>query len=232
MPRSKSLGTAGGFSALALATICLVQAGCATKRTLMVWSQPAEAEIWIKGKPGSRLVSMNQQLVGTTPFEAERIAVVGPHGEKRVLNLGDLESESENLDITLRRPGYASRTLTVPQWRHQVALRPASRALASVAPATPAPAAPATAKNSVGSTVADAGLLLRSVPGGATVLINGKEAGKTPYLIESRAGVIEVELSAPGFATALRRVFVPADRRAALELTLTPIALANARPSN
>lgn len=140
----KRLGLGAGFL-LVFASSSLV--GCSsTRRVLVVRSQPAEAEVCIKGKPGSQLISTYQQCVGSTPFEAERLVLKNPKGKKVSINLGDFEDEGENFDIVVRRPGYAPQTVSVPDWEHEFALKPGTPARAAVIqprpialPAQPAP---------------------------------------------------------------------------------------------
>ena len=74
----------------------------------------------------------------------------------------------------------------------------------------------------------DAGLLVHSVPEGATVTVDGVDRGRTPVAIRGlELGTRTVVVGRPGFRSAERRVLLTADRPSrTLEVQLVPTARA------
>ncbi len=99
---------------------------------------------------------------------------------------------------------------------------------------TPAPAPePPALSTPAGGDVAraanvDAGLLIHSVPEGATVTVDGVDRGRTPVAIRGlELGTRTVVVGRPGFRSAERRVLLTADRPSrTLEMQLVPTARA------
>ncbi len=116
----------------------VIVTGCGHQRVLMVRSEPAEAEVCIKGKYKSQYFPTNKKTcVGMTPFEADAVEFVDEQGEKHEVSFADLESDKENFYILISRPGYGSRSMQVPSWEHFVALQPEGNAQFSNIAANP-----------------------------------------------------------------------------------------------
>ena len=183
----------------------LVINGCASAppRVLSVKSSPAEANVCINGKFGSELISREQQCIGTTPFEADQVEVVGADGKKRIVHFNQLDQSKEDFYLVVNRKGYSSESANVPSWDHFVILKQETPELphATITPEVtvppvalmlPTPAAP------VAIIEAKTGAIkITSDPPGALVYINDTVRGNTPFAYESQAGMAKVRIEYP-----------------------------------
>ncbi|MEW6057815.1 MAG: PEGA domain-containing protein [Bdellovibrionota bacterium] len=175
---------------IAILAIVLVVAACGgSRKILVVKSEPADAEVCIKGKGGSEYFSNSKNCVGTTPFEADRVKVVDVEGEKRVVSFKDVEGDKESFYIVVSRPGYKPQAVEVPAWEHVVKLQPEGGM------ATPSDAAAST------QTQSRAVMKITSEPVGALVYIGGTLKGNTPFSYEGQTGTVNVKLELAGHQT-------------------------------
>lgn len=110
---------------------------------------------------------------------------------------------------------------------------PSAAPTAAAAPA-PAPATPAAPPGAAEFSAASARLLIRSMPGGAQVTVNGERRGATPLTVQDLAyGTHTVRVTRPGYEPDTRRVTL--SRRqpsASVTFTLDPVRAAEpARPA-
>lgn len=180
--------------------------GCAGQRLLTVKSDPADAEVCLKGRPGSRYLTNKKYCVGTTPFAAETVELVSVDGKKRKLDLSDLDDEQ--FDVIVGREGYAPQSVAVPSWDHFIALKPE---LKQVVSPQPAPAAE-TEQGSV---------KISSDPVGALIYVNDYVKGNTPYTVEASNGqVLRIKLEQPGYAATEKSVTVEGGKTLEVKLQL------------
>ena len=118
-------GTRAGIAGLLL-TVAFGTAGCgAPARTLLIRSDPADAEVCVKGRADSGFFKSEKVCVGSTPFDADRVLVPDGHlGAKREVKFKDVERAHESFFVIVSRPGYAPQALEVPSWEHVVVLKP------------------------------------------------------------------------------------------------------------
>lgn len=113
------------LSLFAFGVTSFIVTGCGHQRVLMVRSEPAEAEVCIKGKYKSRYFPTNRKTcIGMTPYEADQVEFVDERGDTRKVDFADLESDKENFYILISKPGYGTRSMQVPSWEHFIALQP------------------------------------------------------------------------------------------------------------
>jgi hypothetical protein len=158
-----------------------------------VKSDPPDADVCIKGKAKSEYFSNVKSCVGTTPFEAEKVDVTGPEGDKQTVKFKDVEGDHEYFYIVVSHKGYVSQAVQVPNWEHDIVLRPEG---------SPAPAVTQTLLTP--SEGPNAGplhntLRITSEPIGALVYINGVFKGNTPYTYDAPVGIVKVRLELEGF---------------------------------
>ena len=203
----------------------VILAGCGGhQRVLSVKSEPAEAEICIKGKHGSRYFSSTKKTcIGSTPFEADTIEITDKKGEVREVSFSDVEDDRENFYLIVTRPGYATQSMQVPAWEHFIALKPDATApgaggnpivIQTGAQAPVASAAPAQDLNK-GS------IKLTSNPVGALVYVNDVLKGNTPYVIDGAAGsTVRVKLEQNGYKSIERSLVIDGGKSLDLSLAL------------
>jgi hypothetical protein len=167
--------------------------GCASRQVLVVKSDPAEADVCIKGRVGSEYFTTQKVCVGSTPFEAESVEVKDKDGKLRTVRFKDLASDRESFYVVLSRPGYASQAVNVPQWDHFIALRSEEGARASVA----APVAQEQGK-----------VEILSDPVGALVYVNERLEGNTPMVFEGPVGAARVRIEMADHETVDRSITI------------------------
>ena len=172
-------------------------------RVLTVKSDPADAEVCIKGRARSERFSNNKSCVGTTPFEADRVEVTDGDGDKRTVKFKDIENDKESFYVVVTHSGYAAQALEVPGWDHMVVLKPIGAPVAAPVPAA-APAAVEPASTAPGS------VSLTSEPTGALVYINDALKGNTPFTYQGAAGPVRIKFELDGFATLEKTVTLEA----------------------
>lgn len=183
--------------------------GCASApRVLKVRSEPAEAEVCIKGKAGSRDFKNSKTCFGSTPFEAESVTVTDDAGKKRLIRFSDLDQDKEQFYLVVSRPGYAPQSVTVPAWEHFLTLRQEQ----PKEPAAPA-MAPIPSASSKGSAK------ISSDPVGALVYVNDFLKGNTPYVIEAEAGqTLRLKIEQAGYRAMERSITIESGK--AMEINL------------
>lgn len=156
-------------------------------RALIIRSEPADADVCIKGRSNSEYFSNQKSCVGTTPFEAEKVEVTDPNGgDKRTVHFKDVDKNRESFYVVVSRQGYASQAIEVPGWDHMVVLKPKGAAAAAPAPSIPL-------------VVERGSVRITSDPLGALVYIDGQLKGNTPYTHEGAAGVVKMKLELEGY---------------------------------
>ncbi|MBI3556941.1 MAG: hypothetical protein HY074_11810, partial [Deltaproteobacteria bacterium] len=134
------------FNSLLILASAFLVFGCGGHgRVLTVKSDPADAEVCIKGRAKSEHFSNMKSCVGTTPFEADRVDVTNADGDKRTVKFKDVENDKESFYLVVTHSGYAAQALEVPGWDHMVVLKPlgtpaAAPVAAPVVAAVPEPA--------------------------------------------------------------------------------------------
>jgi serine/threonine-protein kinase len=109
------------------------------------------------------------------------------------------------------------------------AAAPVPAPVAKPAPVTPAPVAKpdARAAKVVAAPVVTGSVVVKSTPAGATVLVDGKDYGRTPVTVRDLApGAHRVQVARDGFASEERRLTITAAKSQALT-----VQLARARPA-
>jgi hypothetical protein len=109
------------------------------------------------------------------------------------------------------------------------AAAPVPAPVAKPAPVTPAPVAKpdARAAKVVAAPVVTGSVVVKSTPAGATVLVDGKDYGRTPVTVRDLApGAHRVQVARDGFASEERRLTITAAKAQALT-----VQLARARPA-
>ncbi|MBI3543045.1 MAG: PEGA domain-containing protein [Deltaproteobacteria bacterium] len=188
--------------ALFLATACGGRG-----RVLVVKSEPADAEVCIKGKAKSEHFSNRKSCVGTTPFEADRVDVLDDGGEKRTVKFKDVEGDKESFYVVVGRNGYASQAIEVPAWEHMVVLKPEGAAAPAPAPVIPPPpVAPIPSQPA-----AQGSVKISSEPVGALVYLNDSLKGNTPFTYQGAAGTVRLKLELEGYAPLEKVITVEAD---------------------
>lgn len=181
-------------------------AGCASTppRVLSVRSEPADAEVCIKGKAQNKHVPPVKYCVGSTPLELSAVKI-NENGRPRVIQFNDIEDE--NFYLIVQRPGYAPTSVQVPAWDHHVNLH-----AEGVKEAAPAPAAQVSVKGMAKIT---------SNPVGALVYVNDFLKGNTPYVLEAEASqTVRLKIEQAGYRTIERSITVEAGRAMELNLQL------------
>lgn len=194
-------------------TASLFIQGCASApRILSVRSEPAEAEVCIKGKAGSRLFKQSKECIGNTPLEMDGVNVTDESGKKRLVRFKDLDPERDQFYLVVSRPGYAPQSMTVPGWEHFVSLR--QEQAKEAAPAVTAPM-PIPASAPVRGTAK-----ISSDPVGALVYVNDFLKGNTPYVLEGESGqTVRLKVEQSGFRPIERSITM--DSGKAMEINLT-----------
>ena len=188
----------------ALTTVCLAQ-GCASTppRVLSVRSEPADAEVCIKGKHQNRHVPPVKYCVGATPLELSSVKI-NENGKARVIQFNDIEDEGFHLIV--QRQGYAPQAVQVPAWDHFVTLRQ------ELAKEAPAPVAQVSTKGMAKIT---------SNPVGALVYVNDFLKGNTPYVLEAEGNqTVRLKIEQAGFRTIERSITVEPGRAMEVNLDL------------
>lgn len=179
----------------------VVAYGCgASGRVLVVKSEPADAEVCIKGKAKSEHFSNNKSCVGTTPFEADRVEVASPGGDKETVKFKDVEADKESFYVVVSRPGYATQALEVPGWEHYVQLKPEGAAALPAAPSSIAQT-PVTPNVTPPPPAEKGSVRITSEPVGALVYLNDVLKGNTPFTYEGNAGPLRLKLELEGYNT-------------------------------
>lgn len=192
--------------------------GCASTppRVLSVRSEPADAEVCIKGKAQNKHVPPVKYCVGSTPLELSAVKI-NENGKPRVIQFNDIEEE--NFYLIVQRPGYAPQSVQVPAWDHHVNLRPEG-----AKEAAPAPVSQVSAKGMAKIT---------SNPVGALVYVNDFLKGNTPYVLEAEANqTVRLKIEQAGYRAIERSITVEAGRAMELNLELlreAPVANVPAR---
>ena len=166
-----------------------VLAGCASapQRILSVKSQPAEANVCIKGRVGSQLIGPEQQCIGSTPFEADHVQVTDADGKKRVIHFNELNPDKDGFYLVVNRKGYASEATEVPSWNHFLVLKQET----PVAVEAPIPVV-------ASGQLAKTGIVkITSEPLGALVYINDTVRGNTPFTYEGQPGMAKLKIEHP-----------------------------------
>ena len=197
------------FSTLSVVSLSLLTVACASNpRVLSVKSEPADAEVCIKGRANSKFITNAKQCIGATPFEADKMEVVDIHGTKRKIDFREMEDNKEQFYLVVTRPGYAPQSLNVPSWEHAITLKPEQ----SMAPVAAAPIAVEKTNGSVKIT---------SSPVGALVYVNDYLKGNTPYMIEGKQGeVLRIKLEQTGFTPVEKSITVDAGKSMEVNLSL------------
>jgi hypothetical protein len=165
-----------------------LQSCASTPRMLSVKSDPADAEVCIKGKHGNQYFKQGKSCVGTTPFEADSVTIADEKGRKRVVHFNELDQEKDRFYIVISREGYAPQSMEVPSWEHYVTLRQEQPKQEVVA--APVPVAPAT----------KGAAKITSDPVGALVYVNDFLKGNTPYVLEGENGqTIRLKVEQAGY---------------------------------
>ena len=191
-------------------TTAFIAFGCGGHgRVLTVKSDPADAEVCIKGRARSEHFSNTKSCVGTTPFEADRVDVTDPDGDKRTVKFKDIEADKESFYVVVTHSGYAAQAVEVPAWEHMVVLKSIGAAAAPVAvpavvPAVPDPAAPAPASTAPGT------VSLTTDPTGALVYINDALKGNSPFNHSGAAGPVKIKFELDGYTTVEKTVTLEA----------------------
>lgn len=188
--------------------------GCASPRYLVVKSEPAEAEVCIKGKAKSEYFSStNKSCIGQTPIEIDKAEVFDKSGNRRTVSFKDVDGE-ENFYLVVGRPGYASQSVEVPAWEHHLALKP--EANLTLNPQQP-PQNPEKDKEKDNGSIK-----ITSNPVGAMVYVNDILKGNTPYTIEAPANTsVRIKIEHNGFATIERTLSVDAGKSEDVNFRLT-----------
>jgi len=191
---------------IALAVLSLQ--GCASSpRTLSIRSDPADAEVCIKGRSQSEYFKQAKNCIGTTPLEVDAVTVIDEHGKKRVVHFNELDIETEQFFLVVSRPGYAPQSMGVPGWSHFVSLRQEN-------PKPENAPAPAAAKN--GGTAR-----ISSDPVGALVYVNDFLKGNTPYVLEGADGqTIRLKIEQAGYNAIERSITMESGKTMEINLSL------------
>lgn len=201
--------------------VVLGTSGCGgARKVLSVKSEPADAEVCIKGKATSQYFSSKQKsCIGNTPLELTEAEVVGPNGEKNTVNFKDVDDDRENFYILVSHPGYSAKSTLVPNWDQFLVLKQEG----SIQPAPTVAAAP---------TNPDKGSLkVTSNPTGALVYINDILKGNTPYIFEGPGGsVVKVKIEQRGYDIEEKQVTIDSGKM--LELNLTLVVQNNSQHQN
>lgn len=177
-----------------IALSLFVVVGCGGRgRALVIKSDPADAEICIKGKAGSEYFSNNKSCVGTTPFDADKVEIVEPGGDRKTVKFKDIESDKESFYVVITHSGYQAQALEVPVWEHSVTLKPLG------ATAVSSSVVPVAAVSSLAAPVEKGSAKVTSEPTGALVYINNALKGNTPFTYEGPAGTVRLKLELDGF---------------------------------
>lgn len=195
-------------------------------RALIVRSEPADADICIKGKSKSEYFSNQKSCVGTTPFEAEKVDVQSPDGDKHTVKFEDVEGDKEKFYVIVSRPGYASQSLDVPGWEHTVTLKPEGHGnTTQINLPAGVSASAAAAPQAFGS------VRITSEPVGALVYINETLRGNTPFTHEAAVGVFRLKLELEGYRTLEKPLSIEADKTLDVNFKLMEIQKAVVAPA-
>lgn len=168
-----------------LSTLSLIASGCASAppRVLSVKSEPAEANVCIKGKFGSELISQDQQCIGATPFESDKMTIQDKEGKKHIVKFNEIDPDKDGFYLIVNRKGYSSQSSSVPAWEHFVVLKQET---------------PVDASTTNAAQLAKTGIVkITSEPVGAIVYINDTLRGNTPFVFEGQAGMAKVKIEHP-----------------------------------
>jgi hypothetical protein len=126
------------------------------------------------------------------------------------------------LETASTAPGAPASSASAPQATPSV-----------IGTAPPEPVADATPPTKAGAAAALSDMQVRSTPSGATVMVDGRDAGRTPLTLRDLTrGVHRLRISRDGFAPEDRRVTVgTSDAARALTVRLTPVKPAPPAPS-
>lgn len=200
------------------ALVCVIAPGCGGhQRVLSVKTDPAEAEVCIKGKHKSQYFSSAKSCIGQTPFEADSVEVTTPKGEKEVVKFKDVDGDRETFYLVVSKPGYATQSLPVPSWDHFIALKPEGNSANNINVNL--------VRGSEGSgevAKADKGSVkILSSPAGALVYINDVLKGNTPYTYDAAAGTtVRFKLESNGFKSVEKSVTVDSGKTIDLNVAL------------
>ncbi|MGZ3694240.1 MAG: PEGA domain-containing protein [Bdellovibrionota bacterium] len=195
---------------LIFVTLSLSIHGCASApRVLSVRSEPADAEVCIKGKIGNQHFKQAKNCIGSTPLELDSVTVTDDAGKKRTVHFNDLDSNKEQFFLVISRPGYAPQSMAVPSWEHFVTLREeqVNKEPAPALPSLPAATTKGTAK-------------ISSDPVGALVYVNDFLKGNTPYVLEGENGqTVRLKIEQSGYRPIERSITI--ENAKALEINLS-----------
>lgn len=203
-----------------LAVVSVFFVGCGHQRVLTVKSEPADAEVCIKGKHGSHYFPSNKKTcVGSTPYESDKIEWVDGKGETHEVSFADVEDDRENFYILINRPGYATQSVQVPAWDHFLALKPDATAPGAAGGVTVIQQAPLAATPQVDQS--KGGFRVTSNPSGALVYINDVLKGNTPYALDGVAGTsVRIKLEQNGYRSTEKTVVIDGGKTLDLNLAL------------
>lgn len=179
-----------------------------TPRILQVHTEPADAQVCIKGKAGSKYLSNDKQCIGSTPFEADKIQVTDTNGRKRWINFKDVEADKEKFYLVVNREGYEPVALNVPEWEHHLKLKPELQKGVAVLEEK--------------KEVADSGALkVSSNPVGALIYVNDSLKGNTPFTIDGHGGdIVKIKLEQTGFAAVEKTVTIETGKTMEINLIM------------
>lgn len=191
--------------------IALVVSGCSsTPRVLVVKTEPADAEVCIKGKNRSKYFTNAKQCIGTTPLEVENVVVQNADGKKEKVEFKDVETQKEQFYLIVSRPGYVPQSINVPEWEHTITLK---QEIVYAPPMAPVNAAPPPSE--LGS------IKINSNPVGALVYVNDFLKGNTPYMVEAKPGeVLRVKLEQTGYVSLEKSISIESGKASEVNFSL------------
>lgn len=195
---------------ISIALTLLSFQGCASSpRVLSIRSDPADAEVCIKGRSQSEYFKQAKNCIGTTPLEVDAVTVTDEHGKKRVVHFNELDPETDQFYLVVSRSGYAPQSMGVPGWSHFVSLHQ-EQPKAEAAPA-PAPLAVKT----------NGSARISSDPVGALVYVNDFLKGNTPYVLEGDGGqTIRLKIEQAGYEPLERSITMESGKMMEINLSL------------
>jgi len=197
-------------SLIYVAAVLSIQACSSTPRILSVRSNPAEAEVCIKGKPGSHYFGQSKNCIGATPLEVDSITVTDDAGKKRLVRLKDIEEDKEQFYLVVSRQGYAPQSMTVPGWEHFVALQEEQAKKEAI----PVPM-------TVISSSDKGSAKISSDPVGALVYVNDFLKGNTPYVLEGENGqTVRLKVEQAGYRSIERSITIDSGKSMNINLTM------------
>ncbi len=191
---------------ISIAITVLTVQGCASApRVLSVRSDPADAEVCIKGKHKSQHFRQAKSCIGSTPLEVDSVTIADDQGRKRLIRFNELDQEQFYLIVS--RPGYAPQSMAVPGWEHFVSLRQEqSKPEAAI----------------TGAAVKTSGAArISSDPVGALVYVNSFLKGNTPYVLEGENGqTIRLKIEQAGYLPIERSITIETGKTLEINLSM------------